>query len=146
MMTATKANLARRRCWWIVVAIAVVGGAIATVGYAWVHTIAVTDSSSPTSPGSAIFFVGAGVLLGALIAIRVFARPDAGGHVIWASVGMGGVAISINLIGLSITDPTNVASFGLFLLGLLVGLFAAITFVVGVLISTGLFIAGASSA
>ena len=137
-MKSSKANPAKRWRWWIIIGIAVLGGLIAAGGYVWVHAISADNSLASTAPGVAVFLTGSVIVLGALIAVRARTHPDAGGHVIWVSVGVAGVAISLNLFGLSVTDPTNVASFGLFIFSLLVGAVALITFLIGALISIAL--------
>jgi hypothetical protein len=51
-----------------------------------------------------VYSAGACVLGAALVVIRVFSRPHAGGHFIWISVGLAGLVTTLYLWATSITN------------------------------------------
>jgi hypothetical protein len=121
----------------VMIAIVVVGGVIATLGFRWADSLALAIRYDQAGPALTMFIVGYVIALGALIAIRVFTRPHRGRPVILASIALAGVALLLTLCIELVPGAVPPPGWFYFVLGsLLVDAAAVVTFLVGLSLVT----------
>jgi hypothetical protein len=128
----------------VATAVAILGGLLTFVGYfavaalehEYMNNADVSHwNAASINPGAAAFVIGSVALLGALLTIRLRARPRPSASFIWASSWLFWAAIALNCLGLALsTDPSSAISSQVILLSIVIGVAAAVVLLFGIVV------------